>query len=271
VSGRTEVFRKSALERLSSPEELDELLQVTRLRGWLLLAAVGLLLSAAAAWSVVGAVPLTTEGAGVLVPARPPRLLLAPRPARITSLAVEEGDPVTAGQPLLRLQPLPAGDAAGAAGAARTLAAPAGGRVYEVLAAPGDRVAAAQPLLRLGDEEQRLAAMLFVPASAARLLAPGMPVRLSVEGGTRLTGTVATVAALPLSPGRLTRLVEDAALARRLAADGPRVRVDVRLDPRAVRNVGWTARMAVEGSVVRGEERPIAFVVPWLRGAGEGS
>ena len=40
---KTNLFREVAVNRLSSPEELDNLLQVTSPRGWIALAGVGLL------------------------------------------------------------------------------------------------------------------------------------------------------------------------------------------------------------------------------------
>ena len=48
------VFRKKALERISSPEQLSDYLCVTNPGIWVLLAAVILLLGALFAWSAIG-------------------------------------------------------------------------------------------------------------------------------------------------------------------------------------------------------------------------
>ena len=61
------LFRKEALERLSSPERLDQLLKVVNPRAWLPLATMGSLLVAAAIWSVFGRLPLLVTGQGVLI------------------------------------------------------------------------------------------------------------------------------------------------------------------------------------------------------------
>jgi multidrug efflux pump subunit AcrA (membrane-fusion protein) len=270
MSDRSDVFRKVALERLSSPEQLDELLQVTRLSGWLVLATVALVIAAAGAWAVLGSVPVTSPGEGVLMPAVEPVAVLLPRPALVGELAVREGDAVVAGQPLARLHST-AGD--GGEGEWWTLTAPADGRVYEILAAPGDRLATATPLVRLEPPATPLAAALFLPTHAAPLVTPGMPVRVWPQDdgggrGARVGGTVARVTALPASARGLERQLDDPRLADRLAARGLWVRVDVRLDERAAAAAGWTPRLAVEGVVVRGRERPIAYIIPWLRGAG---
>jgi hypothetical protein len=269
MTDRSDVFRKVALERLSSPEQLDELLQVTRLSGWLVLATVGLVIAAAGAWAVLGSVPVTSPGEGVLVPAVEPVAVVVPRPALVGELAVREGDAVTAGQPLARLHST-AGDGGEESW---TLAAPADGRVYEILAAPGDRLATAAPLVRLEPPGTPLTAALFLATHAAPLVTPGMPVRVwprddGAGRGARVGGTVERVAALPASARGLERQLDDPQLAGRLAGRGLWVRVDVRLDEGAAAAAGWTPRLPVEGVVVRGRERPIAYVVPWLRGVG---
>ncbi|WP_427158678.1 NHLP bacteriocin system secretion protein [Aliinostoc sp. HNIBRCY26] len=61
------LFRKESLERLSSPERLDQLIQVVSPRSWLPLTSLGLLVSSALIWSIFGRIPITIEGRGVLV------------------------------------------------------------------------------------------------------------------------------------------------------------------------------------------------------------
>ena len=64
---KSRIFRPAALERLSSPEQLDQLMQVVTLRSWLPLATLGGLLFCALVWSVLGRIPVTTSGQGVIV------------------------------------------------------------------------------------------------------------------------------------------------------------------------------------------------------------
>lgn len=61
------IFRQVALERLSSPEQLDQLITLTSPIGWLALAAIAILLSAIVAWGILGSVPTRVSGAGILV------------------------------------------------------------------------------------------------------------------------------------------------------------------------------------------------------------
>ena len=63
----TRLFRQVSLERLSSPEQLDQMLQVTSPRGWTGLAAVFLLLCTALVWGFKGQVVSTASGKGLVV------------------------------------------------------------------------------------------------------------------------------------------------------------------------------------------------------------
>lgn len=61
------IFREESLERLSSPEQLDQLMRVVTPRSLLPLLAVGSLLGCGLVWSFLGKIPVTTTGKGALV------------------------------------------------------------------------------------------------------------------------------------------------------------------------------------------------------------
>ena len=62
---KREVFRQVALERLASPDQLDELMPVTSARAIWALAALGAVLVVTIAWSVVGSIPSEVQGQGI--------------------------------------------------------------------------------------------------------------------------------------------------------------------------------------------------------------
>ncbi len=61
------IFRKESLERLSSPERLDQLMQVVTPKDWILLATLGFLVILGLLWSIFGKIPITVSGKGVLI------------------------------------------------------------------------------------------------------------------------------------------------------------------------------------------------------------
>lgn len=61
------IFRQVSLDRLSSPEQLDQLMRVTSPKGWVALTSLFLLLAGAIVWACVGSIPSTAAGQGVIV------------------------------------------------------------------------------------------------------------------------------------------------------------------------------------------------------------
>ncbi|MBC6421595.1 MAG: hypothetical protein GDA38_08605 [Hormoscilla sp. SP12CHS1] len=64
---KSSIFRKESLERLSSPERLDQLMQIVSPQGWLSLATLGGLVVLGLIWSIVGRIPIAVQGQGLLM------------------------------------------------------------------------------------------------------------------------------------------------------------------------------------------------------------
>ena len=92
------LFRESALERLASPEQLDQQLQVTSPKGWIALIAIWALLTAVVVWSFVGEVPTKEDGQGIIVVGGGMRVVVAPASGRITEIFVDVQEVIAAGQ-----------------------------------------------------------------------------------------------------------------------------------------------------------------------------
>lgn len=61
------LFRESALQTLSSPEQLDQLIKITQPRSWIVLATLGCILGVTVLWSIFGSLPTTIKGPGVII------------------------------------------------------------------------------------------------------------------------------------------------------------------------------------------------------------
>ena len=103
VEQKSNLFRKKSLERLSSPERLDQLMQVISPMSWLPLMTLGSLVVAALAWSIWGCIPVTVEGRGVLIYPRKVVPLQSKSAGQILSLEVSVGDDVQKGDVLATL------------------------------------------------------------------------------------------------------------------------------------------------------------------------
>ena len=85
------VFRKVSLDRLSSPEQLDQVMQVTNPRGWLALAAVGSLLAMAIGWGIFGSLSEQVAGGGILLKSGGVFEVVSPAEGRVTDVSVSVG------------------------------------------------------------------------------------------------------------------------------------------------------------------------------------
>ena len=64
---RNNLFRQESLERLSSPEQLDQLMQIVNSKSWIPLASVGVLMGLGLLWSIFGSISITVSGKGLIV------------------------------------------------------------------------------------------------------------------------------------------------------------------------------------------------------------
>ena len=94
------IFRKVALERLSSPEQLDQMVQVTDPKGWLALAGLGALLLAAVLWGIWGSIPTEAQGSGILLRQGGVSDLVANASGQVQEVLVGVGDTIEKGQPV---------------------------------------------------------------------------------------------------------------------------------------------------------------------------
>ncbi|MBI3862615.1 MAG: NHLP bacteriocin system secretion protein [Planctomycetia bacterium] len=95
-----EIFRKEALDQLASPEGLDRPWSLVPARAWVSLAALSALVGGALVWSILGRIPETVAGAGVLINPGRVRSLQSPYGGQIVELSTRVGQHVNKGDML---------------------------------------------------------------------------------------------------------------------------------------------------------------------------
>ncbi|RCJ24970.1 NHLP bacteriocin system secretion protein [Nostoc sp. ATCC 43529] len=103
TSQKSNLFRKEALERISSPEELDQIMEVVSPKKWLPLIAVGSLVVTGLSWSFLGRIPITVTGTGIIVYPSTVTSFQSPIAGRLRSVNVRVGDFVNRGDVLATL------------------------------------------------------------------------------------------------------------------------------------------------------------------------
>jgi HlyD family secretion protein len=98
------IFRAAAIERLSSPEQLDQLVRITRPLDWAALLAIGLALVVALTWSLVGRIATRAPGEGILIIGGGKVVdAVSAAAGRLASVEVSVGDHVSQGQLIARI------------------------------------------------------------------------------------------------------------------------------------------------------------------------
>lgn len=102
---RNRLFRQKALEHLSSPDQLDQAVQIIHPRAWIPLFALGGLVMVGGIWSVVGQLPIKVTGQGVLVNPRRMIQFQSPIAGQLKTLTVEDGQCVKQDHVLATIEP----------------------------------------------------------------------------------------------------------------------------------------------------------------------
>jgi HlyD family secretion protein len=99
----SEIFRKVSIERLSSPEQLDQLLKVNSTRSWAALLAVLVLLALVTEWAFKGWIATTAPGQGVMVRTGGVLNVVSSGTGVVTALNIKVGDRIHKNQVIAQI------------------------------------------------------------------------------------------------------------------------------------------------------------------------
>ncbi len=135
-----ELYRKSALEKLSSPEQLDKALTVTSPMSWLALIAVTVMIIVTIIWSIVGTIPVTVTTKGIVAAPVSTNAVFAKESGKVDAVLVSPGALITVNTPILQYR---TGN-----GDVGTLLSDQTGTVTDIRIKEGDEIRAGSPVIR---------------------------------------------------------------------------------------------------------------------------
>lgn len=273
------LFRRAALERLSTPEQLDQLIPITNPRAWLILLGLLAILIAVLIWGFTGSVTKEFQGRALLINSGGVRQVFTPYAGQIVELSPSLRQAGSAGETLLSAGELVAVVAQPDGSQPMEVLSPHDGRVLEIRATEGETVQAGDSLLSLeftGDDAP-LEAVLYLQPSQAAQVTPGMIVRIAPDGFSPqsegfLLGQVQYVASFPATPSGMLRLLGSANLVQALAVSDTPVEILVALlaDKSSPSGFRWTSTpgpdiqvksgMLGQANIVVEESRPISLL-----------
>ncbi|WP_427159580.1 NHLP bacteriocin system secretion protein [Aliinostoc sp. HNIBRCY26] len=105
MADKESIFRKESLERLSSPERLDQLMQIVNPLDWLPLATLGGFIVLGLVWSIFGRIPITVSGKGILIKPNQVVTFESPISGQLKSLNVKTGQCIEKGHIIATIDP----------------------------------------------------------------------------------------------------------------------------------------------------------------------
>ena len=265
-------FRVKALNQLQKPDDLDLLMKVTKMRGWVALATLGAVVLGAIVWSFTGNLPSEVTATGLLSKPQGVTLIDSTVSGQILSVDVTAGQDIKAGQPVAHILLKN--------GQTEVIRSRWGGNITGVPIDQGNFVKVGQQLIgieRSNVPDNRLLAFLYVNPAKASGIAPGMKVDLNVSSAPSaafgvLRGRVTSVAEFPSTYQDVFNLLSDQSLAKQFTENGPAtlVTVDFIADPSTRSGYKWSTKagppypihsgVSVEGTVIQGTQHPIKLV-----------
>jgi hypothetical protein len=265
---KKEIFRKVALDRLSSPEQLDTLMRVTTPQGWLALFGAALLVIFAALWGIFGTLASSVNAQGILLRGENIINIEAPEDGQLAEITVRVGDLVADNQIIGTLDVL---------GEEVEIRSPGSGKVVDLRVNRGSFVPAGYVLLSLEDVSKPLQAVFFLPVAEGQRLRVGMPAQITVATVRReeygvLYGTVSSVGEFPMTVDAMYRVLGSEELVESLSVDGApiQIRVDLTLAPESPSGLKWSSPVGpptapgsgtpITASITLSESRPISLL-----------
>lgn len=257
-----QIFRKEALERMSSPEQLDQLMPVTSRRGWIVLTGIGALLAAAVLWGIFGSIETTVPAGGALLRVGAMEIVRAPGNGEAVEVFVSVGDHVEAGRELLRFTTY---DAEGGS-ASTTIRSEGAGRVLDVAVISGDSVEQGAMLVSLETPSRPMQAVLFVSTRDGYKVESGMRVKVTPATANRyasqqLLGEVRSAGRYPASRDVVFRALQNEDWAASVTQDGPVLEVLVDL-PQSERMEEFYSGTPCRAEIAIDRKSPLEFVIP---------
>jgi hypothetical protein len=279
----SKLFRKEALESLSSPEQLNTLLKVTNPVAWLALGAALVLTVTAIAWGFLGSLAVTVSGPGVLLPEAGLRAVPSLTSGVLTEMLVKVDQVVKDNAVVARMRPVVVAED----GSNRVeVTSDQGGRVIACLARPGQFVDQGQNIAILAEPGVGLECVAYFAFDQGDKVAPGMTVRVLPSNAREdvfgsMEGMVVAVAPYPTTRPEMEANLADSQLVDFFLTGGHyqeaplQVRISLKRDLNDPTTYAWTSGKgpsrpmrfgtSCEVEVITEYVRPVELIMPKIR------
>lgn len=167
------IFRKSLIDKMSNPEQLDKAVCVTSPMSWLVLVGIGLIIACAVLWTCFGSLPETLSVSGIIVSPNSSCAIYSDTTGTVKELVVSSGS-FAKGDVIARIQN---------ADGVTDITAPADGTLSFCLCEEGMDVYTGYELARYTPAtDDELIALCYVPQTQVQSIHSGMEIIINPIG-----------------------------------------------------------------------------------------
>lgn len=143
-----DLYRKTSLERISNPDQLDKAITITSPMSWLALIGIALIFASVIVWSCLGTLPTTLSASGMICDPSDTCAVYSGCSGTVSSLLVKNGDKVNKGDAVAAVKT--------GIGEVKNICAPVSGVISDVLVEAAASEGEAENTVSVGQELFRI-------------------------------------------------------------------------------------------------------------------
>lgn len=290
MQDKSQIFSQEALDKLRSPEKLDEMLPITTPISWMALIAILVLLFSVVLWSIYGAFTVKADGTGLIMDSAGVLNVSHVAGGKIERLYVKPGDKVKKGDLIAHINQAEQSADTRMAQYGMELAASdkdAMGRAYqynakeyqqtvaeniysdydgiidEVMVDEGSMISAGVPIcsVRITQNRDELNGLLYIPVDKGKRVEKGMTIQLAPNGvdvseSGSLIGVVRSISQYPMTAQGIQQHLGNAQLAQVILQAGQgavmEVAFDLVKDTDSESGYLWTSKVGTHKPITAG-------------------
>ena len=263
-----DLYRKSSIEKLSNPEQLDKTIKVTSPLSWLALLGVTIIIVSTIIWSFTGTLATTTTLDGIIVSSQNTGTVFSEEFAMVEKVSKKVGDKVRSGDVIYEIKTTE--------GKYKQVCIEEDGIITAMLVEFGSSVYIGEETVRYTPVSQKQLVVCYVPALTAERLKEGMKVSVypsSVDSQKygNMEAEIKKIGEYTVSTSNMWYVLgTDNLVADQFLANGPVVAVicEMKMDDNTKSGYYWTNvngkditvsnGTCVSAKVVVNEEKPIS-------------
>ena len=275
------LFRQEALQKLSSPEQLNQAITITDSRGWLALIMFGIIIALIFRWLIAGIIPVTVAGEGILLKGGGLKEVVSMTGGSVVELNVKTGDIVTSDQLLVKVMRPEISDIELLINETEEeiekryenkeknsklieklqnkltllnekksilseIRSPVRGKILNLIVKPGDIIKEYEAIAVIESPDETMEAVMYIPLAADKTIEPSMDVQISPSTARKdlygfIPGKIKSVDVFPETRESMMKVIGNEELVSMFLSRGPSMEVHVELSCDANRELKWSS------------------------------